>query len=91
MAKLKNMGWNVTIHEGKICYDRDGMRVYRTQDIEAIERQERIEAEQRNNSVRWDCHEEEWESPESDLTTTQTLIIFGMLIAAILYLIFGAG
>jgi hypothetical protein len=67
------------------------MRVFRTQDIDAIERQERIEAEQRNNSVCLDYHENEWKSPETDLTTTQTLIIFGMLIAAILYLIFWAG
>jgi len=81
------MGWNVTSHEGKKCYERDGMRVFRTQDIEAIERQERIESDQRNDSMRWD--EKEYEIHESDLTTTQTLIIFGMVIAAVLYLIFG--
>lgn len=85
------MGWNVTDYEGKVCYERDGMRVFRTQDIDAIERQEKIEAEQRNKSVRWDYPYDECDNTESDLTTTQAIVILAMAFGAILYLIFGVG
>ena len=85
------MGWNVTDHEGKKCYERDGMIVYRTQDIEAIERQERIEAEQRNNRVRWDYPENECDNTENDLTATQAIIILVIVVGAILCLMFGVG
>lgn len=85
------MGWNVTSHEGKTCYERDGMRVFRTQDIDAIEKQERIEAEQRNNNVRWDYHEDECDNTGSDLSPLQAVFILAMAFGAILYLMFGVG
>ena len=86
------MGWNVTSHEGKICYERDGMRVYRTQDIEAIERQEKVEAEQRNNNVRCDYHEDECENTDIDeMKPATALVIVALAIAAILCFMFGVG
>lgn len=84
------MGWNVKTHEGRVCYERDGMRVYRTQDIEAIERQERIEAEQRNKIEHWEYLDDERDNTESDLTTTQTIIILAMALGSMLYLMLSA-
>lgn len=84
------MGWEVKTNEGRVCYERDGMRVYRTQDIDAIERQERIDAEQRNKSMYRDYLGDEYDNTESDLTTTQTIIILAMAFGSILYLMLSA-
>jgi len=32
------MSWNKTDYEGRICYERNGMRVFSTDDIDAIEK-----------------------------------------------------
>lgn len=77
------MGWNVTEYEGKKCYERGGVRVFRTQDIEALDRQEQLEIDQRDESFqhRFDEIEDAFE-PEENSTST-TIIILIMLIVVI--------
>ncbi len=40
------MSWNKTIYEGKTCYEQGGQRLFRTQDIDALE-----EAEKRQSKI----------------------------------------
>ena len=48
------MSWNVTEYEGVKCYEQDGQRLFRTQDIDTIEAAERRQAEINREQMKYD-------------------------------------
>ena len=48
------MSWNITTHEGKKCYEQAGQRLFRTQDIDALEAAERRQIEQDRENMKLD-------------------------------------
>ena len=86
------MSWNVTDHEGRKCYERDGMRVFRTQDIDAINREEQREANEIRNLCARDYIDTECDNTDTEEMKPQTAaVILALFMVAMLCLMFGVG
>lgn len=82
------MGWRKTSVEGRVMWERDGMRVDSTQAIEAIEKAESDALRQSMERTRqmrevWDLEKEN--SSEEDGNPFAPLIVFAIVI--LIYLI----
>lgn len=85
------MGWNVTSFEGKKCYERcDGIRVFDTDSITAIEQHEKAQMQKLRESLQHlpykeqDYYEQEISEPMTKAEMIiVSIIIIGLIIAFI--------
>ena len=85
------MSWKRTTHECKTCYERNGQRLFRTQDIDALEEAERRDSERENEKMRfYNPPEEEriYDNEDNEDSKYDGLIVLFMLIFFILMYIF---
>lgn len=82
------MGWNRTEHEGRTCYERNGQRLFSTEEIDALDRFEKEQSEKRKSDFqKWredDIFHEEQEQVESkpeDRLIAVILLVALMLLA----------
>lgn len=81
------MSWNVTDYEGTTCYERDGMRVFRTQDIDAIDREEQREAAEIRNQCAMNFPETEClDADIEDMKPTTSMYVVALSIVVMLFL-----
>jgi len=80
------MSWNKTTVDGQTMYERsDGVRVSRTQDIDAINRQEQLEMESwRSNRQINAYYDEDMINQEDEKPSTSTVILVLILLIALL-------
>ena len=81
------MSWSKTTVEGQTMYERsDGVRVSRTQDIDAIERQEKVEMDywRTNQSNRiYDYNDDVEEHGKDEANPVGLALVFIMVVALI--------
>lgn len=84
------MSWNKTTVDGQTMYERsDGVRVSRTQDIEAIELQEKLEMEDwRDNQSNRFYYDDDMEEYNKDEINPVGLALVSVMMIALIIMFF---
>lgn len=75
------MGWNRTDYDGRTCYERNGQRLFSTEEIDALDRFEKEQSKKRKSDFKeWQdkriTHEaNEYEPNEHDPVSTMITLV----------------